>query len=474
MMGANDDLKREAVAALEKGGIMAFGVSEKQHGSDLLNNEFVISESAPGYFIANGSKYYIGNANRAAMISILAKNVKSPADHNQKRAPFALIALRPDKSTGFGNVNKIRTLGVRTAFVGEFEVKDHPMPATDIIAEGRDAWDAIFGTVTLGKFLLGFGSIGICEHAMEEAVAHLSSRILYQKPVAEMPHIRFDLAHCYARLTAMKLYAFRALDYVQTASADDRRYVLFSAVQKARVSVEGVKVLAKLSECIGAKGFEADTYFESALRDIQLIPGLESSTHINLGQTAQFIEQYMTGAATKLPFPPSLVASHATSQENPYLMQARTGALNKVAFPDFRSAYAPLLHLGNVRRFDKQVRAFAALASVQKIDADSKDQRIAQALGTCLSIIVYAQLIAENTVLMNIDRPIVSAVFHLLVHELSTAASAFAALPGLNPSARRLAGRLIAIPYTSDADWNCVADKMNSVLPTRAGEGRQP
>ena len=36
----------------------------------------------------------------------------------------------------------------------------------------------------------------------------------------------------YARLTAMKLYAYRAMDYLQAASADDRRYLLFNAVQK--------------------------------------------------------------------------------------------------------------------------------------------------------------------------------------------------------------------------------------------------
>jgi len=89
----------------------------------------------------------------------------------------------------------------------------------------------------------------------------------------------------------MKLYAYRALDYVHAANATDRRHILFCAVQKAKVSTEGVRVMALLSECINAKGFESDTYFETALRDIQLIPGLEGSTHINLDMTAQFIDR---------------------------------------------------------------------------------------------------------------------------------------------------------------------------------------
>src|SRR5439155_21740193 len=121
---------------------------------------------------------------------------------------------------------------------------------------------------------------------------HLTQRTLYGRPVIQRPHIRAMIAQASARLTAMKLYAYRALDYVHAARADDRRYLLYCAVQKAKVSTEGVKVMAQLSECIGAKGFEAaDTYFEMALRDAQLIPGLESSAHINLGLAAQFIPQ---------------------------------------------------------------------------------------------------------------------------------------------------------------------------------------
>src|SRR5439155_23148108 len=122
---------------------------------------------------------------------------------------------------------------------------------------------------------LGFGSIGICEHAFAEAAAHVAARVLYGRPVVDMPHIRLAMAQAYARLTAMKLYAYRALDYVHAASAGDRRYLLFTAVQKAKVSTEGVKVMALISECVGAKGFESDTYIEMALRDAQLIPSLE-------------------------------------------------------------------------------------------------------------------------------------------------------------------------------------------------------
>jgi acyl-CoA dehydrogenase len=213
----------------------------------LLANEFTIAEAEPDRFVANGSKYYIGNSNCACLIAILARK-GNRRDAQSRRAAPVLFALRPDQSAGFSGARKIRTLGVRAAFVGEFALQDHELPRGDVIAEGRQAWDAVFGAVTLGKFFLGFGSIGICEHAFEEAAAHLQARILYGKPAIDMPHIRSTMVQAFARLTAMKLYAYRALDYLHSSSETDHRYLLFAAVQKAKLSTEGVKVLSLLSE----------------------------------------------------------------------------------------------------------------------------------------------------------------------------------------------------------------------------------
>ncbi|MHC4909682.1 MAG: hypothetical protein ACYTF9_08200, partial [Planctomycetota bacterium] len=73
LMGTNEDLKREAIAALERGDLLAFGVSEEAHGSDLLAGEMRLGDAADGACVANGAKYYIGNANVAKLIAILAK-----------------------------------------------------------------------------------------------------------------------------------------------------------------------------------------------------------------------------------------------------------------------------------------------------------------------------------------------------------------------------------------------------------------
>jgi acyl-CoA dehydrogenase len=463
LMSDNEALKREAIAKLEGGGLFAFAVSERAHGSDLLANEFTVKPVGSAGLLADGAKCYIGNANAACIISVLARKGDAGSAGLSKRSPFVFFALRPAEAAAFQNVRKIRTLGIRSAFVGEFDVKSHPLPEGDILSQGREAWNAIFGTIDLGKFFLGFGAIGICEHGFAESIAHMQRRILYGKSVSEMPHIRTATTIAFARLTAMKLYAYRALDYLQAASADDRRYMLFNAVQKAKVSTEGVKVMALLSECIGARGYDAETYFESALRDAALIPGLEGSTHINFGMTTQFLVPYFAEPGCEVPTPASVSLHEDGPEENPYWMEARDRNARTVRFAHFLQVYKPLRSIPNVRSFRKQVQAFQGFArGSTSVPNANGDIATLIAMGKCFAVIVYAQLVAENCLVAKAASWMVSLIFHGLIEDLSAEALKLSAmfLPG--SAQRALLSRVVQVPRTSTAEIVAVSDLIAS------------
>lgn len=455
LMSDNEPLKREAVARLEAGGLFAFGVSEKAHGADLFANEFLLTPAPGGGWTAEGSKYYIGNANAACIVSVLAKKGGPESAGSSRRMPFVFVAIRPPEAPAYQDVRKIRTLGIRSAFVGEFTVKGHPLPDGDVISQGRQAWDAGLDTVNLGKFFLGFGAVGICERAFTEAFAHLRRRTLYGKPVSDMPHVRAATTHAFARLTAMKLYAYRALDYLQAASPGDRRYLLWSAVQKARVSTQGVRVMAFLSECVGARGFEAETYFESALREVQLIPALEGSTHINFALTAQFVANYFAGTdEVAAPEPGGL--SEGDPGENPYWFEAGDRNPRTVRFGPSLRAYRSLRSLANVRLFVKQVKAFQQFAAAEGTQGAAQpgkpDADVAIAIGKCFSTIAYAQLVAESCTAAQVEPSTISVIFHGLIEDLREESLALAATFPLASAQRAALRGTVRVPRTDASD----------------------
>lgn len=453
----NESLKQEAVSRLEAGELFSFAVSERAHGSDLLATEFSLHADAMGELRANGSKYYIGNANVAGLVSVLAKKGSLVEENPARRRPFVFFALRSRETQVYESLRKIRTHGIRTAFVGEFKVADQPVAGGDVICEGRNAWEAVFGAVDFGKFFLGFGAVGICERAFTDSIRHLRSRILYGKSVTDMAHIRSATTTAFVRLVAMKLYACRALDYLQAAGPNERRYLLFNAVQKARVSTEGVKVLALLSECIGAKGFETDTYFETALRESPMIPGLEGSTHINFRLTVQFIDNYFATNQKELPGPDSATLSSNEPPENSYWLGARDRHTRTVQFDSFLAAYARLDNVRNVRLFVVQAKAFREWITGEARPIDlAGDAALSVAVGKCFSIIVYAQLVAENAIIATMSSAMISLMFHGLVQDLTAETMQIMSVYQRKSPERRALSKVVRVPHTSFDDGESV------------------
>ena len=182
-------------------------------------------------------------------------------------------------------------------YVSEFRLADYPVAPEDVLHTGRAAFDAALNTVNVGKFNLCTASIGICEHAMYEAVTHAHNRILYGRPVTDFPHVRRELTDAYVRLVGMKLFSDRAVDYFRSAGPDDRRYLLFNPMTKMKVTTEGEKVIDLMWDVIAAKGFEKDTYFAQAAVEIRGLPKLEGTVHVNLALILKFMRNHLLDPA---------------------------------------------------------------------------------------------------------------------------------------------------------------------------------
>ena len=72
-MSRNESLKQRAADLLHEGHVFAFGLSEQRHGADIYSTEMSLAPQPGGGFLANGEKYYIGNANLAPMVSTFGK-----------------------------------------------------------------------------------------------------------------------------------------------------------------------------------------------------------------------------------------------------------------------------------------------------------------------------------------------------------------------------------------------------------------
>jgi acyl-CoA dehydrogenase len=402
-MSRNNELKQRAAQLLKEGHVFAFGLSERQHGADIYATEMCLSPQSDGSFIANGEKYYIGNGNIAPMVSTFGKIAGT-----DEYAFFVADYRHRDYQL-------IRNVTASQNYVAQFNLQNYPVSEDEILSRGQEAWDTALNTVNVGKYNLGWASIGICTHAFYEAINHAANRRLYNMYVTDFPHVSQMFTDAYTRLVAMKLFALRASDYMRCASPDDRRYLLYNPMVKMKVTTQGEEVINLLWDVIAAKGFEQDTYFEMASRDIRALPKLEGTVHVNIALIVKFMANYFFNP-TQYP----TIERRDNPQDDTFLFnQGPARGLGQIRFHDYHLVYGGY-DLPNLNIFKDQIATFKEfLAKATPEEDQQQDIDFLLSLGEIFALVVYGQLILENARIYNLDEALIDQIFDFMVRDFS-------------------------------------------------------
>jgi acyl-CoA dehydrogenase len=401
-MSSNEAVKQKTAQLLQEGAVFAFGLSEKEHGADLYAGEMLLTPD-DGAYRADGSKYYIGNANVAALVSTFGKQA------NTGDYVFFVVDSQHEKFECVKNVVNSQN------YVAEYTLHGYPIAEADILSQGRDAWDASLNTVNICKYNLGWASIGMCTHAFYEAITHAAHRRLFDHYVTDFPHIKQLLTDAYTRLTAMKLFASRAADYMRSASADDRRYLLYNPLVKMKVTTQGEEVVNLLWDVIAAKGFEKDMFFEMVARDIRALPKLEGTVHVNMALVVKFMPNYFFFPAEF----PEIPQREDPANDAFLFNQGLTKGLGKIQFHDYALAYDSV-DLPNVHIFKEQIAIVKEmLLSARPTEEQIKDIDFLLNLGELFTLVAYGQLIIENARIYDIEDDLVDQIFDFMIRDFS-------------------------------------------------------
>ena len=434
-MSDNEAIKSRTAKLLQDGAIFAFGLSEKTHGADIYSTDMIVSPAGGGGYTASGSKYYIGNGNKAAIVSTFGK-----FDDTDEYLFFAAESDHP-------RYELVKNVVASQNYVSEFRLNEYPLTDADVLHRGQAAWNAALNTVNIGKYNLGWASIGICTHAFYEAIQHAAGRRLYNMSVTDFPHVRRLFTDAYARLVAMKLFALRAADYMRVASLEDRRYLLFNPMVKMKVTTQGEDVMNLMWDVIAAKGFEKDMYFTQAAVDIRALPKLEGTVHVNIALIVKFMPQYF--------------ANHAEFDEVPTQNEARddsflfdqgpTGGLGNIRFHDWQLAFKDF-DQPNVAIFRAQALAFRdLLAAAPPTPEQMRDVDFLLTGGELFATIVYAQLILENARPYDIEDDLIDQIFDCLVRDMSRYALDLYGKPTSTEKQMELCLKIIRKPAPDEA-----------------------
>lgn len=453
---SNADAKRRAAALLESGAVFAFGLSEREHGADIYTTGMVLTPDGHGGYKANGGKYYIGNGNVAGMVSVFGR--VAGIEGADAYVFFTADSQHPAYKLK-GNVV------ANQMYVAAFDLEDYPVALADILHTGQAAFDAGMNTVNIGKFNLGFGAEGLIEHCLYEAITHAEQRVLFNARVTDFAHVQALFTDAYARLAGMKLFGERAIDYMGSASLDDRRYLLFNTVEKITVTRQGAQAYAGLWDVIAAKGFEKETFFQMAQFGLQGFPKIEGTVHVNLALAMKFMPAYLLGAATQDGKALGLAPARSQAADDAFLFrQGPTRGLEKIRFHDWQPVFARFAHVPNVAVFVEQIAALQALLSAAAPSrAQQKDLDFMLALGEMFTLVPYGELILQRAALAEVEPALLDQIFDVLVRDFSASALVLYGKPSASEAQQCAAMQCIRRPGADLARFDAVWQRVRGL-----------
>lgn len=199
----NEKQKRKYLPGLAKGERLATtAVTEPAGGSDPATARTTYRKDG-GHYIINGRKCFITNSHIADTLTILAKDDADPK-------AFSTFIIEKDMP-GFKATHEENKVGMRGCNTGELSFEDLRISGDQLLGEeGKGMRIAMSAIGDVGRGGMVGCALGVQTACLEASVKFANERILYGKPISQLPTIQSKLAEMKVDLEAGRLLAYRA------------------------------------------------------------------------------------------------------------------------------------------------------------------------------------------------------------------------------------------------------------------------
>ena len=240
--------------------IGALAMSEPGAGSDVVSMK-LRAEKRNGYYVLNGSKYWITNGPDADTLIVYAKTDPEAG----AKGITAFIVERGFK--GFSTSVHFDKLGMRGSNTGELIFDNCEVPFENVLGtEGKGVRGLMSGLDYERVVLSGIGT-GIMAACLDEVLPYAQTRQQFGQPIGNFQLMQAKIAEMYVAMNSARAYVYeaaRACDRGQVTRADAAGCVLYASEQAMVQAHQAVQAL-------GGAGFLNDSVVSRLFRDAKLM-----------------------------------------------------------------------------------------------------------------------------------------------------------------------------------------------------------
>lgn len=265
------------------GDTMAWGLSEREHGSDIATNAMTATR-VPGGYRLSGEKWLIGNGTVADMVVLHARTAERGGP-----AGFSIFVLdkRELPEGSVGTVADEPLHGLRGLDMSGVRLDGCLLPETRRIGrEGQGVEIALQSAHTI-RIQITAIALGCADTALRLAMDFATRRTVFGRRVADIPYSRRQLVDAFADLLIADTVATGAARSLQVSPAQSS---VFSSVAKYLVPTMLESTVSQLAVVLGARHYlRAHPHygpFQKAARDLLVANFADGNTVVNLKSLA--------------------------------------------------------------------------------------------------------------------------------------------------------------------------------------------
>jgi len=258
-----DEQKDRYLAAMATGQIRAtMALTEPGGGSDLQAIRTTARGDGEDY-VVNGSKTWITNARRSALIALLCKT-----DPAAEPAHSGVSILLVEHGPGFTISRDLPKLGYKGVESCELAFADFRVPRTALLgsAEGLGFSQMMRG-LEVGRIQVAARAVGVGRAALEDSIRYAQERETFGQPIWKHQSIGNYLANMVTKLTAARqlvLHAARRFDSGERADMEAGMAKLFASETAMEIALDAVRIH-------GGYGYSTEFDVERYFRDAPLM-----------------------------------------------------------------------------------------------------------------------------------------------------------------------------------------------------------
>ena len=265
-----EEQKKKYLIPLAKGEKLgAFGLTEPNAGSDAGGTE-TTAELQGDYYILNGGKIFITNADKADTYVVFASTDKELGT----KGISAFIVEKGWEGFTFGD--HYDKMGIRSSSTAELIFNNVKVPKENLLGKEGQGFKIAMATLDGGRIGIASQALGIPQGAFENAVEYAKERVQFGKPIAFQQVISFKLADM-----ATKIRAARFLVYSSAELKDNHEpFGMESAMAKQYASDICLEVVNDALQIFGGNGYLKGMEVERAYRDAKICTIYEGTNEI--------------------------------------------------------------------------------------------------------------------------------------------------------------------------------------------------